>query len=114
VDDEKRHEMANATGMTSIRVRDLLKQVVPEHWIGATLEVVVSDEDEDHLFSIVGPICNQDSLEVIHDFPDGLLEAIEDHYLAFLSYGINWKRCVIRLETLRSGGKLIGEELFYD
>lgn len=100
--------------MASIRIRELLKQVVPEEWLEAQFEVVAAGQEEDNLCAIVGPIRNQDSNEEIHDFPEGLHDAVEDYWLANLSYSIGMKRLLFRLGTLKPGSKYIGTEYFYD
>jgi len=89
-------------------------QIVPDHWLESVVEVVSVSEDEDHLCSFVGPIRNRDSLDVITKFPDDLLDAIEDYYLANVSYNMNWKQCVFRLSTLDSGSKYVSAKPSYD
>jgi hypothetical protein len=114
MDGEQSREAANAAGLAAVRIRDLLKQIVPNHWQEAELDVVAVGEAGDHLCSIVGPIRNQDSDEKIHDLPQNLCDAIEDYCLATFVQGIQWKRCAIRLLTTKSGGKYFGADFSYD
>ena len=114
MNDEEDQDMAKATLYTAMRIKELLEEVVPGYWPGATLEVVASGQDEDHLCSIVGPIRNSETSEVIHELPEDLLEAIEDNYLAHVSYGVSWKRCTYRLGNSKPGYNYISTQHFFE
>ncbi|MDE0837204.1 MAG: hypothetical protein OSA84_12725 [Akkermansiaceae bacterium] len=112
--DDERLKEAEARSAIAVRIRELLKQVVPENWIEAQLEVAACQAD-DRLCEIVGPIRNQDSLEEIHDLPVGILDAVEDYLLLNVSYNICCTRYIFRLGTYTtSSKKYIGVQYFYD
>lgn len=114
MDEEYSKELLTAGVRAQVRIRDLLKQVVPPDWIEARFEVVVAGPSEDHICSIVGPIRNMDSDEEIHDLPEGLLDAVEEFCLIDLISGLRCTRYVHRLATLSSGSKYIGVYYIYD
>lgn len=112
--DEGGLPLAEAIQAPTRRINDMLRECVPSTWHECVLLVKATDQPSDRLCTILKPLYNPDSVDVIHDLPDGFLDALDELYLAFVPYMQPWKFCQIKRTRSSLGGLIFCAGFSYD
>ena len=111
MDQEK--QTAKAIGEATLKIKRLMIECIPDSWHEGELLVKEADSSCDRLCSIVTPLRNPDSNEKIDDLPSGILDAVEELYMAFIPHQRPWKSCLISFPRGKSGNRNVHTSFFY-
>ena len=106
--------LAEAILTISYRLKNMLMEYVPSTWHEGVILVKATDQPSERLCSILKPLYNPDSTEVIHDLSNDFLETIDDLYIAFVPYMRPWKFCQIKQTRSSLGGLIFSTGFSYD
>ena len=100
-------------GEINLRLKKILREIMPEDWHEGELLIRQEDPNEDALCRIEKTFHNPHSAEKIHDLPKDLIDAIDDLFLHFLERKSPWKSCLISLTRTRTGGTMLQIKFSY-